>query len=154
MRVVRVRCRHLNGRQLSGLNNILTAGWVWVLWGACAWDKNTLARLCAKKAGGAYARGGAYLRDTTVLLFTQGHRKNDPITKKWGKYSESTTHLSISGKGYKDKDAIFPFKFTNRLVLFCMPSVLLSYSAIVCSLFCLCVVWSLYIVCCWTCMPE
>ena len=35
--------------------------------GAYARDKNTSARLCAKNAGGAYARGGAYLRDTTVL---------------------------------------------------------------------------------------
>ena len=31
------------------------------------WDKNTSARLCAKNVGGAYARRGAYLRDTTVL---------------------------------------------------------------------------------------
>ena len=38
-------------------------------------DKNTSVRVCAKNAGGAYARGGggggggggAYLRDTTVL---------------------------------------------------------------------------------------
>ena len=29
-------------------------------------DKNTSARLCAKNTGGAYARGGAYLQDTTV----------------------------------------------------------------------------------------
>ena len=29
-------------------------------------DKNTSVRDCAKTAGGAYARGGAYLRDTTV----------------------------------------------------------------------------------------
>ena len=29
-------------------------------------DKNTSIRVCAKNAGGAYARGGAYLRDTTV----------------------------------------------------------------------------------------
>ena len=36
--------------------------------GAYARDKNTSARLCAKNAGGAYARGGAYLRDTTVLV--------------------------------------------------------------------------------------
>ena len=36
--------------------------------GAYARDKNTSARLCAKNAGGAYARGGAYLRDTTVLI--------------------------------------------------------------------------------------
>ena len=28
-------------------------------------NKNTSARLCAKNAGGAYVRGGAYLRDTT-----------------------------------------------------------------------------------------
>ena len=34
--------------------------------GAYARDKNTSAKLCTKKAGGAYARGGAYLRDTTV----------------------------------------------------------------------------------------
>ena len=38
------------------------------MWGggggeAYARDKNTSARLCAKNAGGAYARGGAYLRD-------------------------------------------------------------------------------------------
>ena len=25
-------------------------------------------RVCAKNVGGAYARGGAYLRDTTVLV--------------------------------------------------------------------------------------
>ena len=37
--------------------------------GAYVWDKNTSARHCAKNAGGAYARGGgAYLRDTTVLV--------------------------------------------------------------------------------------
>ena len=29
-------------------------------------EKNTSAKLCAKNAGGTYARGGAYLRDTTV----------------------------------------------------------------------------------------
>ena len=34
---------------------------------AYAWDKNTSAGLCAKNAGGAYARGGTYLRDTTVV---------------------------------------------------------------------------------------
>ena len=33
---------------------------------AYARDKNTSVRVCAKTAGGAYARGGAYLRDTTV----------------------------------------------------------------------------------------
>ena len=37
-------------------------------WGAYAQDKNTSARLCAKNAEGAYARGGAYLRDTMVLI--------------------------------------------------------------------------------------
>ena len=36
--------------------------------GAYARDKNTSARLCAKNAGGAYAQGGAYLRDTTVVV--------------------------------------------------------------------------------------
>ena len=35
--------------------------------GAYMRGKNTSARLCAKNAGGACARGGAYLRDTTVL---------------------------------------------------------------------------------------
>ena len=39
-------------------------------WGAYARDKNISARLCAKKVGGgAYARGGAYLRDTTVYVW-------------------------------------------------------------------------------------
>ena len=42
--------------------------------------KNTSARLCAKKAGGAYARGGAYLRDTMVCvcLFSvfMGHKES------------------------------------------------------------------------------
>ena len=40
-------------------------------WGAYARDKNTSARLCAKKAGGGgggLMREGAYLRDTTVLI--------------------------------------------------------------------------------------
>ena len=37
--------------------------------GAYVRNKNTSARLCAKNAGGAYARGGAYLRDTTVYPF-------------------------------------------------------------------------------------
>ena len=36
--------------------------------GAYVRGKNTSAILCAKNAGGAYARGGAYLWDTTVLL--------------------------------------------------------------------------------------
>ena len=43
-------------------------------WGAYARDKNTSARLCAKKAGGAYARGGVYLRDTTVYNTVADHR--------------------------------------------------------------------------------
>ena len=39
-------------------------------------DKNTLAGLCAKNAGRvAYARGGAYLRDTTVY---------DTVRRDWG----------------------------------------------------------------------
>ena len=36
--------------------------------GAYARNKNTSAGLCAKNARGAYARGGAYLRDTTVYI--------------------------------------------------------------------------------------
>ena len=36
--------------------------------GAYARDKNTSVRVCAKNAGGAYARGGAYLWDTTVII--------------------------------------------------------------------------------------
>ena len=42
--------------------------------GAYAQDKNTSARLCAKNAGEAYARGGAYLRDTTVLEYKKNYR--------------------------------------------------------------------------------
>ena len=41
-------------------------------WGAYARDKNTSARLCAKNAGGAYARGGACLRDTTIQKYNSG----------------------------------------------------------------------------------
>ena len=44
---------------------VSTRGWKG---GAYARDKNTSAQLCAKNAGGAYARGGAYLRDTTVYI--------------------------------------------------------------------------------------
>ena len=39
--------------------------------GAYARDKNTSARLCPKNAGGAYARVGAFLRDTTVYQKTK-----------------------------------------------------------------------------------
>ena len=68
MRVVPVRGKCFNGRQPSGLNldcrmsRLLEGGGG----GASVRDKNTLAGLCAKIAGGAYARVGAYLRDTTV----------------------------------------------------------------------------------------
>ena len=41
-------------------------------WGAYARDKNTSARLCAKKAGGLMREGGVYLRDTTV--YTLGNQ--------------------------------------------------------------------------------
>ena len=85
MRAVRVRSRHFNGRQPNGLNKNISVirlrdksssgaegggggG------GAYARDKNTSAGLCAKNAGGASARGGAYLRDTTVL--TVHHQPN------------------------------------------------------------------------------
>ena len=40
--------------------------------GVYARDKNTSVRVCAKNAGGAYVRGGAYLRDTTVMLSKNG----------------------------------------------------------------------------------
>ena len=52
-------------------------------WGAYARDKNTSARLCAKKAGGAYARGGAYLRDTTVHI-KQDHNITESIIAQYG----------------------------------------------------------------------
>ena len=75
MRAVRVRSRHFNGRQPSGLGkytryfdcgiSLLRGGGGG---GAYVRDKNTSVRVCAKNPGGAYARGGAYLRDTTVLL--------------------------------------------------------------------------------------
>ena len=88
LQAVCVRGRQFNSRQPSGLNKLaielsgsVDAGFVLALpfhhgdlepdcvevltRGAYARDKNTSARLCAKNAGGAYARGGAYLRDTT-----------------------------------------------------------------------------------------
>ena len=36
--------------------------------GAYTRDKNTSVQVCTKNAGEAYVRGGAYLRDTTVVL--------------------------------------------------------------------------------------
>ena len=42
--------------------------------GAYARDGNTSARLCTKNAGGTYARGGAYLWDTTVQV--QNYKKS------------------------------------------------------------------------------
>ena len=64
MRVVRVRGRHFNGRQPSGLNRLRdessAGGW------GVVWDKNTSARLCAKIAGGVLMCEGVYLWDTTV----------------------------------------------------------------------------------------
>ena len=70
MRAVHVRGRRFNGRQLSGLNSqyfdcgmsLLGSG----VGGLMCGIKITSARLCAKNAGWAYARGGVYLRDTTV----------------------------------------------------------------------------------------
>ena len=44
--------------------------------GAYARDENTSARLCAKNTGGAYAQGGAYLRDTTVFHLFDSHLVN------------------------------------------------------------------------------
>ena len=41
--------------------------------GAYARHKNTSARLSTKNAGGAYARGGAYLRDTMILVSAHDH---------------------------------------------------------------------------------
>ena len=35
-------------------------------------DKNTSVRVCAKNAGGAYARGRAYLRTLWYLLYVEG----------------------------------------------------------------------------------
>ena len=46
-------------------------------------NKNTSARLCAKNAGGAYVRGGAYLRDTTVYKF-----KGVRVTHPYGTYQD------------------------------------------------------------------
>ena len=63
MRAVRVRCRHFNGRQPTGLNNLLTEMSMSLVlgWGAYAWAKNTSAILCAKRAGGGLcARGGIF----------------------------------------------------------------------------------------------
>ena len=52
----------------SGLSHIVASNsHIWLGGGgAYAWDENTSARLCTENAGGAYARGGAYLPDTTV----------------------------------------------------------------------------------------
>ena len=63
MRAVRVRSRHFNGGQPSGLGmSLLRSGGG----EAYARDKNTSIRVCAKNAGGGGGGGGGYLRDTTV----------------------------------------------------------------------------------------
>ena len=66
MRAVRIRGRHLNSRQPSGFNlNISTAGF----WGGLMRGiQIPLQDFALKNAGVAYARGGAYLRETTVLV--------------------------------------------------------------------------------------
>ena len=78
MRAVRVRGRHFNGRQPSGLISMIRLQDKSSSGGAYARDKNTSAGLCAKNAGGgAYARGGAYLRDTTVIFAHRYPRYSD-----------------------------------------------------------------------------
>ena len=66
MRAVRVRGRHFNGRQTSGLNFDCGMSRLREGGGASVRDKNTLAGLCAKIVGRAYAQEGAYLRDKMV----------------------------------------------------------------------------------------
>ena len=65
----------VRGSQLSGLISVTVTSYpgrgISLLLGeggggAYVQDKNTSAVLCAKNAGRAYAREGAYLRDTTV----------------------------------------------------------------------------------------
>ena len=58
MRAVPVRGKRFNGRQPSGLNFDCRMSRLVEGGGASVRDKNTLAGLCAKIAGGAYARGG------------------------------------------------------------------------------------------------
>ena len=79
MRAVRVRSRHFNGRQPSGVGkyiNISTAGCVFLGGGAYARDKNTSVRVCAKNAGGGLcARGGIFaghygITITIFMLFS------------------------------------------------------------------------------------
>ena len=74
------RGRHFNTRQPSDITNLISIFWLdesssWgerVWGGACAWDKNTSARLCAKEQGGegGLCVRGAYLWDnySTTLL--------------------------------------------------------------------------------------
>ena len=52
-----------------------------ILGGAYARDKNTSERLCAKNAGGAYARGGPYLQDTTVVNKVPNDRASSCLDK-------------------------------------------------------------------------
>ena len=39
-----------------------------MVWGAYLRDENTCARTSAENVGGAYTRGGAYMRDATVFV--------------------------------------------------------------------------------------
>ena len=81
MQAIRVRGIHLNGRQPTDLNRntpvISTFRQRDKSSSGGRRDKNTSARLCAKNTDGgggggvgAYARMGAYLRDTVVYYIT------------------------------------------------------------------------------------
>ena len=75
MRAVRVRGRHFNSRQPGGLNlKIILLFRLWdesSYWGGGVMHGIIIPQqdFALKMQGGAYARGGAYLRDSTVVLF-------------------------------------------------------------------------------------
>ena len=78
MWAVRVRSRHFNGRQPSGIGKYKNShyfdyGMSLLRGGAYVRDENTSVRVCAKNAGGLMREGGVYLRDTTVLHIPQNH---------------------------------------------------------------------------------
>ena len=52
--------------EASGLS-VMKVGRMAMVGGAYTRDKNTRARTLAENVGGAYTRGEAYMRDTTVL---------------------------------------------------------------------------------------
>ena len=80
--------------------------------GAYAQDKNTSVRVCAKNAGGAYARGGAYLRDTTVIFFVGSETLHSGSNIQWNATITDTIGNQHFGR-YREVSQLRGFRYTS-----------------------------------------